>query len=931
MPTIPDDAKPKINSEFVRRLEAVDPPTLDVLVETEPGRAGELTGKVLEIQGVSLGWTGIISGKYFPAVVPQERIPDVARLDGVVTVHQDQPAGVMDSDIRGRDFPFLTTERDPIRTALSDALYEAFDPSDEFGFSHSIGRVEVPRFNFAQLPPGDPLQTAFKVGDKVTGEGLSGEKIIPTAEAVEWTRNSNLTDGAIKNTTKVAIIDTGHSPTEPENGGRAPHLESMVPGEPPLDMMGHGSWCTNMVTGYPAPGPWGTTVGVAPGSVYGHFKALNTFPGFGKTSWIMKAMERALNWGADVISMSLGGTQQGAVGEDPYTRFIADNCKENAGDEDGAIFVVAAGNAGPDTWTIGSPGISPHALTVASWSLTDEAPAIFSSRGPQGSYYSDKADEFESDMAEYGADRFVKPDVAAPGGGRDNQDRTDTADEILFQSSVGWYDGLKDGLKDNRASMKGTCLTGDVRVLAADGRPVPIEDIEPGEEVLSYDDGEMVSREVNALMNNGEQQVYDLCVGANEITATANHPFLCLSGDGGVEWKQVSEMTTDDSVVVNKTLPDHGEPMPLSPAADGGVQSGGAVLSRPEQANGRVPAETTEDFARFVGFWLGDGWFNEQTRSHAIMLAAGEREAVDSRYTSLAESVFGLKMKERRQDGRVLNYYASAERVYRLFDRLDLDRGVYDKHIPEWAFALPHSQQKALIGGLVDADGWVTPRDRADQYGVEVTSEQLARDLHRMVQNLGWKASKVTRRKREIQPPNSPEPVESETWVVTFYKSRHKYGSAKKGRQDMDYERFYARPVRGIEPAGEEVVYDIEVEGAHNFLAEGVVVHNSMATPNVAGLVKRLYDAGIVNTAADVKQVVSERQSFGQFPEAASGANQTRGGKNVAIGFGPVREALFEPSRVPSPGKAGEEAGEEGEENSTEETETDGRAASQSR
>ena len=102
--------------------------------------------------------------------------------------------------------------------------------------------------------------------------------------------------------------------------------------------------------------------GVAPNSIYGHFKALNTFPGFGKTSWILKAMNAALEWGADVISMSLGGQQQGRVGEDPYTRFIEANCKENAGDEDGAIFVVAAGNAGADGYTIGSPGVSFRAV-----------------------------------------------------------------------------------------------------------------------------------------------------------------------------------------------------------------------------------------------------------------------------------------------------------------------------------------------------------------------------------------------------------------------------------------------------------------------------------------------------------------------------------------------------------------------------------------
>jgi subtilisin family serine protease len=146
------------------------------------------------------------------------------------------------------------------------------------------------------------------------------------------------------------------------------------------------------------------------------------------------------------------------VGEDPYTRFIEANCKENAGDEDGAIFVVAAGNAGADGYTIGSPGVSPKALTVGSWSLSDNSPAIFSSRGPQGAHYKDNQEQFQEDLSEFGADEFVKPDVVAPGGGRENAAKTDDADELLFQTSTGWYDGLRDGVKDGRANMKGTSM-----------------------------------------------------------------------------------------------------------------------------------------------------------------------------------------------------------------------------------------------------------------------------------------------------------------------------------------------------------------------------------------------------------------------------------------------------------------------------------------
>lgn len=458
MPEVPDDSKQYINSEFARRLEEIDPPKVNILVETEDNRAQEISEAVTGFDGASLGRTGIINGKYFPATVPQETIPDVARLDGVVKVHQDQPAGVMGLRRRVRQLPVPTTEDDPLLTAASDFLYNTLGPKDDFVPNVRIGTTEVPRVNFTQVPPGNPVQIAQTFVSENSDTNLTGEEIIPTEEAVAWIRDDGLTDEMVADDTKVAVIDTGHSPTEPTNGGRTPKLESWVPGEPPLDMMGHGSWCTNMAVGNSAPGAWGRTAGVAPESAYGHFKALNTFPGFGRTSWILKSMDRAVEWGADVISMSLGGTQQGPVDEDPYARFINENCKENLGVEEGAIFVVAAGNSGPGRFTIGSPGVAPKALTVGSWSLTDGAPAVFSSRGPQGSHYDGKPDELESDIAEFGADEVVKPDVAAPGGGRRSDEKSVEKGELLFQTSVGWYDGLKDGLKDGRASMKGTSM-----------------------------------------------------------------------------------------------------------------------------------------------------------------------------------------------------------------------------------------------------------------------------------------------------------------------------------------------------------------------------------------------------------------------------------------------------------------------------------------
>lgn len=458
MVNVDEANRDRLNSEFEQLLEEQGGSVVGVVVETEPDLAEQVGEEAVKISGVEYAKSGVINAELVALAVPSEQIPKLTKIDGVELVHHDRKVSIRSAQEVLRKLPFARPETDPVRTRISEAVFNYADPEDKYLGSVTISRVEVPTLNLAQIPPGDPLQTAIAVGDKITGMNVNGKEYVPTERSVEWIRDSSLTDGSDGSDSKVAILDTGHTPLEPSNGGRAPHLESQVPGEPPLDGMGHGSWCTNTVVGLPAPSAWGTCRGVAEGAQYAHFKCLNNFPGFGQTSWILKSMQRALDWGADVISMSLGGKQQGPVGEDPYVRFIERNCKENAGDDDGAIFVVAAGNSGPGQYTIGAPGVAPKALTVASWSLKDEAPAFYSSRGPQGDWYADNEEEMERDVEEYGADEFVKPDVVAPGGGRETAEKDEEEAELLNQVETGWIEGMHDGLRDTRGMMKGTSM-----------------------------------------------------------------------------------------------------------------------------------------------------------------------------------------------------------------------------------------------------------------------------------------------------------------------------------------------------------------------------------------------------------------------------------------------------------------------------------------
>jgi len=159
-------------------------------------------------------------------------------------------------------------------------------------------------------------------------------------------------------------------------------------------------------------------------------------------------MNKAWSEGAKVVNMSLGGPLQGSVNDDPQCQLI----ERLAGE---MIFCVAAGNSGPGDWTIGSPGASPHALTVGAWSTHYDGLAIFSSRGPSGEFYEEHFDVWQEDALTYG-ENMTKPDCVAPGGGPVEEGQTP---DMIYSGVTGWMDGMQDlTLGEGLDAMRGTSM-----------------------------------------------------------------------------------------------------------------------------------------------------------------------------------------------------------------------------------------------------------------------------------------------------------------------------------------------------------------------------------------------------------------------------------------------------------------------------------------
>lgn len=186
----------------------------------------------------------------------------------------------------------------------------------------------------------------------------------------------------------VAVLDTGIDPEHADVSGNLVEQVDFTGGASGArDGHGHGTHVAATVAGTGAASK-GLRKGVAPGAKLRVGKVLDD-RGSGATSWIIAGMEWAARSGAKVVNMSLGGGP--TDGTDPLSQSLNELTRTT-----GTLFVVAGGNSGPDSESVGSPGAADEALTVAAVDKADKT-ADFSSRGPRV------------------GDGGAKPDIAAPG------------------------------------------------------------------------------------------------------------------------------------------------------------------------------------------------------------------------------------------------------------------------------------------------------------------------------------------------------------------------------------------------------------------------------------------------------------------------------------------------------------------------------------
>jgi pyruvate ferredoxin oxidoreductase beta subunit len=199
--------------------------------------------------------------------------------------------------------------------------------------------------------------------------------------------------------------------------------------------------------------------------------------------------------------------------------------------------------------------------------------------------------------------------------------------------------------------------------------------------------------------------------------------------------------------------------------------------------------------------------------------------------------------------------------------------GAKNKIIPSWIFTLPMEERKSFIQGLMLSDGYKI--GNSSRY--VSASDELLRGLRLLLQTTGFRVGKIhhqTKEKgtkcvdRELLKDSEYGYVcfsERDEWDTEKYPNQYKYQNFL-----INNKYFEMEEVRDIKLVGQEPTLDLRVEGEHNFIADGIVVHNtgiqrSSATPRGAATttspVGKAIPEGKQRERKDLTQIIAAHNS----------------------------------------------------------------------
>ncbi|MDR3659933.1 MAG: Fe-S cluster assembly protein SufB [Mycobacterium sp.] len=379
------------------------------------------------------------------------------------------------------------------------------------------------------------------------------------------------------------------------------------------------------------------------------------------------------------------------------------------------------------------------------------------------------------------------------------------------------------------------CLAGETLVWTANRGQVPIKEVEFGDRVFAYDEDaeRFVVASVKASAQTDTRLTYAVKTTRRSIRATDNHPMLVLRDERkegrqrrryARRWVTVGEIKPGDFIAVPRSIPDFG-----------------VAAQLPSIAGLSAPAASSVDLMWLLGLYIGDGNLHLSTKTYRVQFAIPATDVeLRAELSGVIDDLFGLRCIEADEYRVVVNSKALTEWIVALgFGGLSLT-----KRVPDWVYGLPRDQRLAFLGGWVDADGYVGPASTGSVL-LTCANEALLGQARELAELSGLRAGGPWSFTQPYR--HAPGRIQI-AWRLGISGEFERLGCRNPKRTDRFGRRRYMHSsnssrgttirahtnewlgferVKSIEPYAVEPVYDIEVDGPHNFVAEGLVVHNS--------------------------------------------------------------------------------------------------------
>ncbi len=372
---------------------------------------------------------------------------------------------------------------------------------------------------------------------------------------------------------------------------------------------------------------------------------------------------------------------------------------------------------------------------------------------------------------------------------------------------------IPDGSEVLNQGKEGACFTSDVLIRMADGSQRPISEVRLLDEVATAEGRTGV---VTQLMvrpaNRGLVRV--TVSGHLPLRCTPEHPILTERGYVAAE-----DLVVGDKIAITRYAAGADDPIrplelvdlrELRGVLSGEVNTGGVVTTvapLPEFL-ARTPA-----LGRLLGLYAAEGY----TTANKVVwcFADTERDTLASEVQALVKTVFDAPARiQDRTGSRAINVVLYGKAWRRLFEVLVPGTARHGtKALSGYVSHGSTEYLRALFDGWLAGDGH---RRRTEHSGVTVC-RALALDMHAIATALGLRP-----RLNESEPSINRHAATRQTrYEVAFGTGG---GSNRSARQD---DAAVWRAVRAVEPEPfEGHVYNMEVEGDHSYIADGVGVHN---------------------------------------------------------------------------------------------------------